>query len=69
MFSEIHIHIILNMQLLFLGSMKVYLFNFKTGADPRGQAAPNSKLFFAVKIAAPYAILENGSGRSDDRNV
>ena len=59
MFSEIHI--ILNMHLLFLSFMKVYLFNFKTGADPRGQVAPNSKLIFAVKIAAPYAILENGS--------
>ena len=41
--------------------MKVYLFNFKTGADPRWQVAPNSKLIFVVKVAAPYAILENGS--------
>ena len=41
--------------------MKVYLFNFNKGADPRRQVAPNSKLIFAVKIAAPYAILENGS--------
>jgi len=37
--------------------MKVYLY-FKTGADPRWQVAPNSKLIFAVKIAAPYAILD-----------
>ena len=38
--------------------MKVYLFNFKTRADPRGQMAQNSKLIFAVKINAPHAILE-----------
>jgi len=41
--------------------VKVYQFNFKTEAGPRWQEAPNSKLIFAVKIAAPYAILENGS--------
>jgi len=41
--------------------MKVYLFNVKTAADPRWQVAPNSKLIFAVKIPAPFAMLENGS--------